>query len=132
MPIAAHDFLQDDEFEEFAEEGKSLLILLHICSSPAPPAMRAVCITPPSKTFLLNVFLTDWPEPGDGTDKDLVQYWQEDWDNGNRLRILKLLYCVCVYARSLVCEYIRTHHKVAVYSSPPASSSKYNAFLRGC
>jgi hypothetical protein len=47
MPIAAHDFLQDDEFEEFAEEGASLLILLHICSSLATPAMRAVCITPP-------------------------------------------------------------------------------------
>jgi hypothetical protein len=37
-------------------------------------------------TSLTPALLTDWPEPGDGSGKDLVAYWQEDWDNGEPLQ----------------------------------------------
>ncbi len=45
---------------------------------------------PPSSSFFLAsltaALLTDWPEPGDGSGKDLAAYWQEDWDNGKPLQ----------------------------------------------
>jgi hypothetical protein len=56
--------------------------------------LAVYCLNPLTSSFPLPI--TDWPEPGDGSEKDLAAYWQEDWDNGKKVLVRVFInFCRC-------------------------------------